>query len=276
MLSKRCATSAKRSGNCSSAPATNRMACQSRCEIRVQASRRRLLSACSRLSTRRSLAVWGWACRSVVRSSKRTAADCGRARTCPAAPHLNSPCLPIQTLHRDWCLGAAASRPLCLRERRKSRHPVRSAPEALRAVAQDLGVSGSAKSFWLGELENVSVGLGVSLLQWRSGGFEHPHDTPSYPLMPSPTFAHSSSLVGWLTNEASHGASGPFIANTHADDSPVRHCSSVRSNRNRVGFLRAATFRGHFDAVPVRSRRDRLVRRNRARCARNCPLSPQP
>jgi hypothetical protein len=24
------------------------------------------------------------------------------------------------------------------------------------------------------------------------GGFEHPHDTPPYPLMPSPTFAHSS------------------------------------------------------------------------------------
>ena len=24
------------------------------------------------------------------------------------------------------------------------------------------------------------------------GGFEHPHDTPPYPFMPSPTFAHSS------------------------------------------------------------------------------------
>jgi hypothetical protein len=60
-------------------------------------------------------------------------------------------------------------------------------------------------------------------------------------LMPSPTFAHGSSLVGWLTNEASHGAPGLFIA--HADDSPVRHCSSVCSNRSRVGFLAAATFR---------------------------------
>src|SRR6266436_9434776 len=145
-----------------------------------------------------------------------------------------------------------------------------------RAPLRKTSVSGPAKSSWLGELENVSVGLGVSLLQWRSGGFEHPHDMPPYPLMPSPTFAHNTSLVGWLTNEASHGASGPFIANAHADDSPVRHCSSVRSNRNRVGFLPAAIFRCHFDAVPVRSRRDRLVRRNRARCARNCPLSPQP
>ena len=63
-----------------------------------------------------------------------------------------------------------------------------------RAVAQGLGQR-VRKSSWLGELEDVSVGLGVSLLQWRSGGFEYPHDTPPYPLMPSPTFAHSSSLV---------------------------------------------------------------------------------
>src|SRR3954468_15830822 len=55
-----------------------------------------------------------------------------------------------------------------------------------------------------------------------------------------------------------------------------RHCSSVRSNRNRVGFIPAAPFRCQVDAVPVRSRRDRLVRRNRARCARNCPFSLQP
>src|SRR5882762_10485435 len=108
MPSKRCATSAKRSENCSSAPVTNRMACQSRCEIRVQASRRRLSSTFSRPSTRRSLAVWGWACRSAVRSSKRTAADCGRARTCPAAPAFNSPCRRSQTLRRD---AALVSRP---------------------------------------------------------------------------------------------------------------------------------------------------------------------
>src|SRR6476620_8115998 len=109
MPSKRCATSAKRSGNCSSAPVTNRVACQSRCEIQVRASRRRLLSACSRLSTPRNRAVWGLGCRSAGRLSKRITDDCGRAPMCHVAPHLNSPCLPIQTLHRDWCLGAAAA-----------------------------------------------------------------------------------------------------------------------------------------------------------------------
>src|SRR5262252_4268365 len=60
-----------------------------------------------------------------------------------------------------------------------------------RAVAQNLGQR-IGKTSWLGELENVSVGHGVSLLRWRSGGVEHPHDTPPYPLMPSPTFPHSS------------------------------------------------------------------------------------
>ena len=29
-------------------------------------------------------------------------------------------------------------------------------------------------------------------VQWRSGGVEHPHDTPPYPLTPSPTSAHLS------------------------------------------------------------------------------------
>src|SRR5216683_5370554 len=59
------------------------------------------------------------------------------------------------------------------------------------AVAQNLS-QWINKCAWLGKLENVSVGHGVSLLQWRSGGVEHPHDTPPYPVMPSPTFAHSS------------------------------------------------------------------------------------
>src|SRR3954454_15565820 len=49
---------------------------------------------------------------------------------------------------------------------------------------------------WLRKLENVSVDHGVSLLRWRSGGVEHPHDTPPYPFMPSPTFAHSSRFPG--------------------------------------------------------------------------------
>ena len=84
------------------------MSCQSRCEIQVQASRRRLSGTFSRPSTRRSLAVWGWACRSAVRSSKRITDDCGRARTCPAAPAFNSPCQRSQTLRRD---AALAGRP---------------------------------------------------------------------------------------------------------------------------------------------------------------------
>src|ERR1700731_3192055 len=60
-----------------------------------------------------------------------------------------------------------------------------------RAVAQNLGQR-IGKSSWLRELENISLSHGVSLLRWRSGGLEHPHDTPPYPFMPSPTFGLSS------------------------------------------------------------------------------------
>jgi hypothetical protein len=60
-----------------------------------------------------------------------------------------------------------------------------------RATPQNLRQS-IGKCPWLNELENVSVGHSVSLLQWRSGGVEHSHDTLPYPLMP-PTSVNSSS-----------------------------------------------------------------------------------
>src|SRR5882762_3019937 len=60
-----------------------------------------------------------------------------------------------------------------------------------RAAAQDL-CQGIGKGPWLGELDHVTVGHGVSLLHWRSGGVEHHHDTPPYPVIPSPTSGHSS------------------------------------------------------------------------------------
>src|SRR3984893_17933327 len=64
-----------------------------------------------------------------------------------------------------------------------------------RAAAQDL-CQGIGKGPWLGELDHVTVGHGVSLLHWRSGGVEHHHDTPPYPVMPSPTSGHSSGQGG--------------------------------------------------------------------------------
>src|SRR5271163_3943037 len=61
-----------------------------------------------------------------------------------------------------------------------------------RAVAQYLG-QWVGKHPWLGQLDDIILGHGVSLLQWRSGGVEHPHDTSPYPFTPSPTSAHNSS-----------------------------------------------------------------------------------
>src|SRR5258705_3245386 len=101
MLSKRCATSAKRSENCSSAAVTNRMACQSRCEIQVQASRQRLLTACSKLSTRPSPRAWAWAYPSVARSSKPTADGCGRSRANRRVLSFSLRSLPPERTDRD-------------------------------------------------------------------------------------------------------------------------------------------------------------------------------
>src|SRR5713226_4481340 len=60
-----------------------------------------------------------------------------------------------------------------------------------RAAAQDL-CEAIDKGPWLGELDDVTLRHGVSLLRWRSGGVEHHHDTPPYPVTPSPTSGHSS------------------------------------------------------------------------------------
>src|SRR6266550_2698451 len=73
-----------------------------------------------------------------------------------------------------------------------------------RAVPQNLR-QWVGKRSWLRQLDDIILGHGVSLLQWRSGGVEHPHDTPPYPFTPSPTSAHSSSrrvmsLGAWLVS----------------------------------------------------------------------------
>src|SRR2546423_9397799 len=62
-----------------------------------------------------------------------------------------------------------------------------------RAAPQDLGKA-IGKGPWLGELDDVTVGHGLSLLHWRSGGVEHHHDTPPYLVKPSPTSGHSSQI----------------------------------------------------------------------------------
>src|SRR5262245_61325840 len=119
-----------------------------------------------------------------------------------------------------------------------------------RAVAQNLGQR-IAKSSWLRELENISVGHDVSLLCWRSGGVEHPHDTPPYPFTPSPTFAHSSSVYldlslknGCITSAGGRRRCRGLAARA----SPARvpwareFLGAVRSNQWRQGGVRVEFF----------------------------------
>src|SRR5262249_13371230 len=82
-----------------------------------------------------------------------------------------------------------------------------------RAAAQDL-CEGIGKGPWLGELDDVTVRHGVSLLHWRSGGVEHHHDTPPSPVTPSPTSGHSSLApdpiviltIPWHETRSAHSA----------------------------------------------------------------------
>src|SRR5215467_16322536 len=60
-----------------------------------------------------------------------------------------------------------------------------------RSLPQDFGEL-VVKASWLNQLEHVSVGPGISLLRWRSGGVKHPHDMPPFRFAPSPTFSDSS------------------------------------------------------------------------------------
>src|SRR4051812_46295434 len=49
-----------------------------------------------------------------------------------------------------------------------------------RALAQNFGER-VGELCWLDQLDDIILGHGVSLLRWRSGGLEHPHDTPPHP-----------------------------------------------------------------------------------------------
>src|SRR5437660_10224341 len=76
-------------------------------------------------------------------------------------------------------------------------------------------------------------GHGVSLLWWRSGGVEHPHDTPPYPFMLSPTSAHSSVWCGGFAPIVS--IKPPIVA-------PRPHTRDASS----LDLALAAVRRGHF------------------------------
>src|SRR5260370_34415313 len=156
-----CGTLAKRSENCSLAALTNGMACQSRCEIQVQASHRRILIACSRLSTPRNRAVWGLDCRSAGRLSKRITDDCGRSPTCHVALSFVSLRLLIRPPHRE-------------RRAASGRHAARSMHKTRRGkmtIDVDEGKKAKEQSRFLAQLQaNLNVIPAYTWYATPSGG----------------------------------------------------------------------------------------------------------
>src|SRR3954465_13059935 len=79
--------------------------------------------------------------------------------------------------------------------------------QGTRSIAQHLGERVSKRP-WLKQLDHGSIGHGVSLLCWRSGGSDTPTIRRLLPVSPSPTSAHSSSrLRGRLCWPAHYSAS---------------------------------------------------------------------
>src|SRR5437868_6405953 len=66
--------------------------------------------------------------------------------------------------------------------------------QGARSVAQHLGERVGERP-WLKQLDDVSIGHGVSLLCWRSGGANTPTIRRLLPVRPSPTFVHSSASL---------------------------------------------------------------------------------
>src|SRR3954466_8891452 len=82
-----------------------------------------------------------------------------------------------------------------------------------RALAQNFGER-VGELCWLDQLDDIILDHGVSLLRWRSGGLEHPHDTPPHPsrrhqlprIPPSP--AHRASATKRGSTTADHREAG--------------------------------------------------------------------
>src|SRR4051794_16664547 len=89
--------------------------------------------------------------------------------------------------------------------------------QGTRSVAQHLGERVSKRP-WLKQLDHGSIGHGVSLLCWRSGGSNTPTIRRLLPVRPSPTSANSSiGITGnylWKEIDRPSNASVLFVSTT--------------------------------------------------------------
>src|SRR5262249_26506347 len=86
--------------------------------------------------------------------------------------------------------------------------------QGARPVAQHLGERISERP-WLNQLDHVSIGHGVSLLCWRSGGANTPTIRRLLPVSPSPTSAHSSRTAEQRDEQQPPGWSGERYVHSH-------------------------------------------------------------
>src|ERR1051325_3450871 len=104
--------------------------------------------------------------------------------------------------------------------------------QGARSVAQHLGEQVSKRP-WLKQLDDGSIGHGVSLLCWRRGGANTPTIRRLLPLSPSPTSANSSQPVAPRPRRSAtesslsatcRGSAAPRMRTTPSVRAPPRPC----------------------------------------------------
>src|SRR4051794_32466064 len=97
--------------------------------------------------------------------------------------------------------------------------------QGARPVTQHLGERIGERP-WLKQLHHVSIGHGVSLLCWRSGGANTPTIRRLLPLSPSPTSANSSAVHPSLEARGRNGTHAMAGAPSRRG-TPLRRCRRI-------------------------------------------------
>jgi glyoxylase-like metal-dependent hydrolase (beta-lactamase superfamily II) len=112
--------------------------------------------------------------------------------------------------------------------------------QAARSLPEDFGelvLEGS----WLNQFDNVIVGHGISLLEWRSGGVKHPHDMPPSRFGPSPTFANSSEIPDGAFKE---GVSPQKLNNYTVDRPLLPQLAAIGYTPANITYLALSHYHG--------------------------------
>src|SRR3954465_12954998 len=149
--------------------------------------------------------------------------------------------------------------------------------QGTRSVAQHLGERVSKRP-WLKQLDHGSIGHGVSLLCWRSGGSNTPTIRRLLPVRPSPTSAYSSSIgFGNLSTSPKRRSTLSIIRSRMSELSmpPVVATQEIASRSQQSSVKAMRPFSPLSQPISNPSEHHRVSERStaiRPSCRRSSPL----